>query len=169
MMRLLQVLLWLGLIVSIAACRKTPEPAGLEHIARLEFEIEEAKLASVHPEYFGDGATQCSGRGLILQGFGWTLDKFSKIEYIGNINLKTVTYYVYYYERNANHGQHAIMLLDDVCSYFGSYPVKDRPRGVIGNDIVFNAPKRFGNSIHFAGISPPAKVVIDGDIANFSR
>jgi hypothetical protein len=38
---------------------------------------------------------------------------------------------------------------------------------VSGADIVFDAPKRIGNVIHFTGISPPARLVINGEPTTF--
>jgi hypothetical protein len=100
-------------------------------------------------------------------GFSGSMDRHTSIEYLGKIKTDAITYSVYYFSHVANHGSYRIFILENRCSYFGSYAIDDRPIRVSGRDIVFDAPENLGNVIHFAGISPPARVIINGSEAIF--
>jgi hypothetical protein len=122
----------------------------------------------IQPEIFGDGTVRCSGKNLVAQGFSGGMDRHTKIEYIGKIKADYLDYYIYYFSHVANHGSYRIIILENPCKYFGSYSVDDRPVGVSGRDIVFGVPGDLGNVIHFSGISPPARVIINGHMTDLS-
>lgn len=144
------------LVPSMSSCEKTKPKHVVRNIA-------------VHPEFFGDGKVECSGTKLVDDGFGGVLDQLVSIEHLGDIKSGAFNYSVYYYYRDGNHGTHIVIIMEDGCGYFGSYWVNDRPLRVSGQDVIFDAPVSSGNVIRFTGISPPARVVIDGEVEDFSR
>lgn len=122
-----------------------------------------------HPKFFGDGNVRCSAAGLVRQGFGGTLDEYAEIHYLGVVKTEDSAFSIYYYDRNENHGSHAVLIFENGCEYIGAYGVNDKPIKVVGHNIMFDAPKRIGDRIAFSGISPPARVVIDGELSTFTR
>lgn len=122
----------------------------------------------VRPAFFGDGSARCSGKGLVAQGFSGAMDENTSIDYLGKIRAGPIDYSIYYFSHVDNHGSYRILITENGCSYFGSYSVNERPIGVSGSDIVFDAPEKLGRVIRFTGISPPARVVVNGHLTHFA-
>jgi hypothetical protein len=144
-------------------------------------------LAAAAPAFAGStAAADCfAGLGGALKrgGYGPGVDCRSieqTIRYVGHTKpWRGHSYYVYQLSWRdkpkgwgVQHGGDKILLFDSRHWYVGYYGdfVRGRYRAkVVGSDIVFDVPGKYGNVIHLAGPHPPYEAWIDRDIVGFSR
>lgn len=119
-----------------------------------------------NPEYFNTEHARCSGRDLVKQGFSGAMNLGTTMEFVGTVESSGIRYSILYYEfinPVNNHGNHRVLVFKDICRYIGSYSVNDRPSEISGAGILFNAPKEYGNVIHFENGMPPKQTWVDGE------
>ena len=128
--------------------------------------------AHIHSQFFGTGPAKCNWHDLERQAPDLPMREGVSIRFLGNIPARHYEYFIYHYEFNNpenSHGHQRILVMGRGCKYAGQYYVIARPIRVRGNDIIFDAPKAYGNIIHFPNRMPPAQAWIDGEVHNFTR
>lgn len=163
-----QVAVIASLIAPVCGCDSGQNVRSEKEAHERDDVAELLRVIAAQHEFFGNDDFKCSSRKLVKQGFGGYLDKYASVERMGLINAGGMKYHIYYYKRNEKYGNNAVVLLLNDCNYFGSYAVNNKTIQISGMDIVFDS-EYAGRTIHFSGISPPARVLLDGEYSDITR
>lgn len=98
-----------------------------------------------------------------------------RIRYVGKLGAGGRTYKIYYDDNSdpeTQHGHQDIVVTTGRGRFLGFYEATDihvEPSGIDGADILFNASKASGYSIHFGPKGPPRSLMLDGVLIEFAK
>ena len=151
----------MSLLTALIALLASPVPDEARH-----------PPAHIHPRFFGTGAAKCRWHDLERQEPNLPMWEGVSIRFLGTIPARHHEYFIYHHIFNNPenfHGHQRILVLGRGCKYAGEYYVMASPIRISGNDIIFDAPRKYGNVIHFSHRMPPKEAWIDGEIHAFVR
>ncbi|MCG7537890.1 hypothetical protein [Pseudoalteromonas sp. OOF1S-7] len=122
--------------------------------------------------YFGESRADCNentkvtSQKLSSQAFSGILDGREKIELIGGVSHLDFNYCIYFYARefgNRRLAKRLVILDGNDGRYVGMFDVNDKPKGIVGNSIIFDYHDDLGNKIVVGPSGFPKNTYLDGE------